>query len=131
MKYYSEVLDKMFDDLKTLKKEEESYAEKLEKAKAEKEQKQKEADEMRAQCQLKIDDATKVYNESLKAYNSYKEEAEKRLAELSKLVDKARIARYNAVNDYVEKFGYYTSKSVDDFSGWDEWISAVAELFKV
>lgn len=135
MKYYSEKLNKNYDTVEALEEAEKAAEEKALSVSAEKKALSK-----------NIDAAEKALDKAYRDYDTAKEEAQKIINEAydkakeiltpaKEAVQEAQKARYNAISEFSDKYGCYTTvltgskaydefkRAVDTFDYLNSWIN--------
>lgn len=121
MKYYSELLNKIYDDEKTLIQAELEHTEALEAEKAalnEKAARKKELAKNVEAADAAVDAAYKVYEEAKAQCQTIIEEGNKTIAEIMKEakahLDSAQKARLAAVSEFNKEFGPFKTQYTGD-----------------
>ena len=142
MRYYSDKLEKLFENEEDLSKAEKEFDEmqaKKEKEKQELLASKKEMATAIEKANETIEEArenyAKVYDEAEKIVKKAKEEAENILKPAREKIKEAQYAKYNAVKAFNQKYGPYTvsytgEKAYNEFKRNSDWFNhIIRELF--
>lgn len=114
MKYYSEIIKKMFDTPEALQEAEQKVIEDTQNAKAAKARYAKQVED----CEQRLLEATKAYDEAVKEFNLKCAELRKELIEpAQKEVNNATQAKYEALREFNQRYGMYTKYYSDEEIG--------------
>lgn len=139
MKFYSEILNKLFDSEEEVKTAEDSYRKEQEEKEAKKKAEALAVSKEKKELALAIDEAESNLN---KAYDEYEEakaevkkildESNKQMLEIitpaKKKIEEAQKAKFKAIADFNSKFGVYTTqysgdRAYKEFNRAKSWIN--------
>jgi len=121
MKFYSEVLEKVFDDVDTLKSEEAAYQKELAEQKAKEDaitSRKKELAKAVEVADNELDAAYEAYEEAKKTCDEMREETKRLIAEImepaTQIVKTAQAKRLEAIQNFNKEFGAFRTTYTGD-----------------
>ena len=121
MKFYSEVLEKVFDDVDTLNSEEAAYQKKLAEQKAKEDaitSRKKELAKAVEVADNELDAAYEAYKEAKKTCDEMREETRRLIAEImepaTQIVKTAQAKRLEAIQNFNKEFGAFRTTYTGD-----------------
>ena len=121
MKFYSEVLEKVFDDVDTLNSEEAAYQKKLAEQKAKEDaitSRKKELAKAVEVADNELDAAYEAYEEAKKTCDEMREETKRLIAEImepaTQIVKTAQAKRLEAIQNFNKEFGAFRTTYTGD-----------------
>lgn len=139
MKFYSEVLEKVFDDVDTLNSEEAAYQQKLAEQKAKEgaiTSRKKELAKAIEVADNELDAAYEAYEEAKKTCDEMREETKRLIAEImepaTQIVKTAQAKRLEAIQNFNKEFGAFRTTYTGDRAQkeFERSLSSFDTLFK-
>lgn len=139
MKFYSEVLEKVFDDVDTLNSEEAAYQKKLAEQKAKEDaitSRKKELAKAVEVADNELDAAYEAYEEAKKTCDEMREETKRLIAEImepaTQIVKTAQAKRLEAIQNFNKEFGAFRTTYTGDRAQkeFERSLSSFDTLFK-
>lgn len=139
MKFYSEVLEKVFDDVDTLNSEEAAYQQKLAEQKAKEDaitSRKKELAKAVEVADNELDAAYEAYEEAKKTCDEMREETKRLIAEImepaTQIVKTAQAKRLEAIQNFNKEFGAFRTTYTGDRAQkeFERSLSSFDTLFK-